>query len=782
MAMSKSSKPAHHLPKLVMIALTATTLVAALAAGGARPAQAHMAFSDPAFERVWERSDKPVQERVAVRTWMWGPEATYTAYEPYAEGPAGQHLVTYLDKSRMEINNPAGDRNAQWFVTNGLLVVDMVAGHIQTGNNSFAPAQPANIPVAGDANSPEAPTYAALAKVASLNGANRAPVRTGQAVIEGLGRTGNVGIVGSLSGYARYASYEATLGHNIPDVFWSFLNARGTVYENGGYAEGMVVDWLFAMGYPITEPYWINIKVDGKDRWVLMQAFQRRILTYSPQNADGWKVEMGNVGQAYFDWRYKGLGVQPPPTVAPTTVPVKQASITINPASGDTSTGITVSGKDFPSRASVAISIENVAAKYSRTVANVTADANGSFTTKVTVPGDASTFGRVTVAAMANDGKVRATQVFQLSYDPSITAGPANVMSGGMVSVQGQGFPARQDVKVGLVFGNQTEWKATLKADDSGRFSTTVALGTRTVGTTFYAIATANGGLKAVSARITVIAAPPPAIAVNPNGLAVGQTALVMGSNWPANTDVRIGLVRGGQTAVEEWVATARSNTSGSFSVTFILSNRWLNAGQISIKAVVNNGPRASVPMWVLATGARVIPAGLPMTVYTAWYKDGPTQIKVKAEGWQAGKVFNLYVISGDGSINAPVGSATVRADGTLQASITPAQPWWGRRDLGIRVTTADGQLFSVRYLPATDLTRTTGSTYVATGANWPAGARVEVVLHIDGQPDRSYGATNVDNLGAFDMSVTLPKIPDGNKNDIEIRTLDGGYSAIFDF
>ena len=52
------------------------------------------------------------------------------------------------------------------------------------------------------------------------------------------------------------------------------------------------MNWVYVMGYPLTEPYWIRIKAGGQERWVLMQAFQRRVLTYSPFNAEGWKVEM----------------------------------------------------------------------------------------------------------------------------------------------------------------------------------------------------------------------------------------------------------------------------------------------------------------------------------------------------------------------------------------------------------------------------------------------------------------------------------------------------------
>jgi hypothetical protein len=37
---------------------------------------------------------------------------------------------------------------------------------------------------------------------------------------------------------------------------------------------------------------------------VLLQCFERRCLTYTPDNPEGWKVEAGNVGQHYYQWRY----------------------------------------------------------------------------------------------------------------------------------------------------------------------------------------------------------------------------------------------------------------------------------------------------------------------------------------------------------------------------------------------------------------------------------------------------------------------------------------------
>ncbi|MEI6045483.1 MAG: hypothetical protein WCS37_14135, partial [Chloroflexota bacterium] len=63
-------------------------------------------------------------------------------------------------------------------------------------------------------------------------------------------------------------------------------------------------DWLFVMGYPISEPYQTEITLAGKPTQVLIQVFERRVLTYTPSNADPFKVEQGNVGQHYYQWRY----------------------------------------------------------------------------------------------------------------------------------------------------------------------------------------------------------------------------------------------------------------------------------------------------------------------------------------------------------------------------------------------------------------------------------------------------------------------------------------------
>ena len=196
----------------------------------------------------------------------------------------------------------------------------MVGGFVAIGDAAVQPSVPAAQVVAGDpveAN-PVAPTYASFRSVASLNNDNRAPNRTGQVVNQSIDRSRRrrqpVG-----GQRAVYAYYDPTLGHNIADVFWTFVNqTRHDLRQRPVRARTKLVydPWLTAMGLPITEPYWTRPIVGGQPTAVLVQLFERRALTYTPTNPAGFQVEMGNVGQHYYAWRY-GEPPPPPPSARP---------------------------------------------------------------------------------------------------------------------------------------------------------------------------------------------------------------------------------------------------------------------------------------------------------------------------------------------------------------------------------------------------------------------------------------------------------------------------------
>ncbi len=261
-------------------------------------------FVDPSLKNVWSRTDQVVASRQVDRSWMWGPSGLVARAEVYTQSNGGARQVQYFDKARMEITDWDRDRNNPWFVTNGLLVKELIEGQLQIGDAEFIKRAPAEIAVAGDADYAQAPTYGSFARHTA-----RVNDRTGQIATATLRRDGSTGTIPESSiakDSARLAYYVSETGHNIPQVFWQFLNTRGPV--GNGQTTDVLVDWVFAMGYPVSEPYWTKVKVGGVERDVLVQAFQRRVLTYTPTNPEGWKVEMGNVGRHYYTWRY---GKQP---------------------------------------------------------------------------------------------------------------------------------------------------------------------------------------------------------------------------------------------------------------------------------------------------------------------------------------------------------------------------------------------------------------------------------------------------------------------------------------
>ena len=82
--------------------------------------------AEEAFYNTWARTDMPVDSGMVDRTWMWGPAPnTEVLAEPYAEHPIGERPVQYFDKSRMEVNDPNLEYDGLWYVTNGLLVVEL---------------------------------------------------------------------------------------------------------------------------------------------------------------------------------------------------------------------------------------------------------------------------------------------------------------------------------------------------------------------------------------------------------------------------------------------------------------------------------------------------------------------------------------------------------------------------------------------------------------------------------------------------------------------------------
>jgi hypothetical protein len=252
--------------------------------------QAADEFASPAFAQRWRHDEQIVPN-------FWGPLATAHPgqYEQYlgvatcphaiachvvpVEPTAERRLVQYFDKGRMELTIAAGGPT----VTAGLLVREMITGRVQISDTQFVDQSPAAVPVAGDADNPF-PFYRDLS-----GGATMAPTASVGAPVQLLLTPTGASTTTAFATDPQTigAERDGQTGHALPRAFADFRTRVG----------------LETVGLAVTEPFWADVKIAGTVRRVMIQAFERRVLTYNPANPAAFQVEFGNVGQQYYAWR-----------------------------------------------------------------------------------------------------------------------------------------------------------------------------------------------------------------------------------------------------------------------------------------------------------------------------------------------------------------------------------------------------------------------------------------------------------------------------------------------
>ena len=247
-------------------------LIGFMAFAGCTQVQAAQNFSSPLFAQQWQQGE-------AVTPNFWGPLALAREgqQEPYVEAPGGMRLVQYFDKGRMELTAPSAP------VTSGLLVHELITGQLQIGDSQFRALAPAAVAVAGDSTNPF-PLYRDLSSGPAVN--TRAPV--GAPVTLLLTPQGGSTIPPLQDDQTVIAIVDSQTNHGLPKGFADFRTRVG----------------LQNVGLALTDPFWADMTIAGKMQRILIQAFERRVLTYNPANPAPFQVEFGNVGQQYYAWRY----------------------------------------------------------------------------------------------------------------------------------------------------------------------------------------------------------------------------------------------------------------------------------------------------------------------------------------------------------------------------------------------------------------------------------------------------------------------------------------------
>jgi hypothetical protein len=235
-------------------------------------------------------------------------------------GPPITGLVTvdgvaaqYFEKGRLE-DHYAAEPDPAWGVMYGRLTAELIErdpGWFVNGTTL---------------------TYAALGEAAAPQHRQPPPPGfvSGTALVRGAIR------VPELAGDGIFVPYDAQLraapGHYIPRMLWAYMG-RADLFPGG---------WLHDIGLPMTEPLIVETTKNGELRRIVMQAFERTVLTYDPHNPPAWRLERGNLGSdmlrpggptAVNDIELPGMGARvtlPFPIVARVGRPGDQVTATIS--------------------------------------------------------------------------------------------------------------------------------------------------------------------------------------------------------------------------------------------------------------------------------------------------------------------------------------------------------------------------------------------------------------------------------------------------------------------
>ncbi|HYO48227.1 MAG TPA: GerMN domain-containing protein [Chloroflexia bacterium] len=130
-----------------------------------------------------------------------------------------------------------------------------------------------------------------------------------------LRNTPPTGFLGGTAATGRgiFVPYDSHLnpapGYYVPQYFWDYIN-RADLFPGG---------WLHDVGLPMMDFDKATAYKETGPREITVQAFERAVLTYDPQNPPEWRVERANIG----------VDAVPQPRAAGIEVPAAGARVTL---------------------------------------------------------------------------------------------------------------------------------------------------------------------------------------------------------------------------------------------------------------------------------------------------------------------------------------------------------------------------------------------------------------------------------------------------------------------
>lgn len=435
--------------------------------------------------------------------------------------------------------------------------------------------------------------------------------------------------------------------------------------------------------------------------------------------------------------------------------------------------------------------------------------------------------------------KIDATSTPTPTRTPTPTPGPQNPYAdavpsqgpaGTLVSVSGGGFPANTPINLylgGLVRANdlaagQANVYASGTTDRNGNYSLQFTMPSAwpdgapiEPGRLVILVATNGFGVEA-SATFEFTAPQPtpvpgePQISLVPDSGGPGTRVTVNGGGFPINTNVNIylaGLVRASSVEAEssQSYASVRSNSQGSFAVTFTMPDKWPDGSQVETGKIMVVAATSGFGVQASAGFDYFRQAANPSIDLSPSSGPAGTRVTASGGGFPANSLVNLYLGTLDGQ-HGGTGSSNIYAsayadrNGRYSLTFTVPSSWpdgegvdedelvvlVANDDFSVQVSatfgfTGGGSGGTPTVTPSPTLpagnpevglspgSGGSGTNVRVNGSGFPAGATVYVYLakfdgggSLAGNAER-YATAGTNDQGAFTTSFAMPsKWPDG--------------------
>lgn len=415
---------------------------------------------------------------------------------------------------------------------------------------------------------------------------------------------------------------------------------------------------------------------------------------------------------------------------------------------------VSIEGSGFTAGATVRLSATvPLYGGGSRTISqDVQTNSDGSFSSHMTIPGQAAAGSLIIVAAGPNGQSKGAVSIQHVAA--RIAIAPTPLRPGSTATVTGTGYPAGDrvtiDISVKLSDGSTRVLTGTVAADSHGQFTASISIPAGVVAGAYTVVAKSADTGRTPSTRLQVAVAGK--IALQPATISPGGTTTVNGQGFSGGVSItvsaNVALYGGGSKTVS---TSVRTNSSGAFAAKLGIPG----AAAAGAATVIAKGPHTATSAHlqigrilanVTLSASSIIP-GTALIVHGAGYPAGDKiQVSVSLRGT-------------NGATHTLTTSARTDAKGSFAATINVPADVAGGTYTVIARSESTGRAPQVRFavvslkpsLIAAPTTVAPGTRLMASGFGFAAGEKVTLALN-----GKGVGTATAGGNGKFTATISV--------------------------